>query len=473
MAVPQAAIAPPTDEGVLGRRLREGDSGALAELYSRHVRSVYNLALRIAGNPATAEDLTQTTFTRAFERRHTLRDPDHVRSWLLGIVYHAALNDRRDHRPAVALSDLVPTSAPSPEAAAMANAAAELVWTAAQSLEPRQAAVLDLSVRHGLDVGEVAQVVGVSKPHASVLVHRSRAALGTAVRCLLVARSANCPRLRELIPAGARRLDESQQRTVDRHLRRCLLCQSHAMAMTSPAELLSGILLLPLPAALSHGLHTTPITGAHAMATSATHLPFITRPRGLGAATGVATVVLSVSLGVARLHGSAPLAPASPPSTPAPIVAATCPPALCQPPPVPAFAGIACPVGICQPATPRPADPYVTAAGAGVTRLAASHQATAAACTPPPPTAACRAAETAERAQVDALRSQLSTMPPPPLQPTRAASLIAALAALSDALGRDLIATPDHQLIADQNVSSAYLQVESIVSTLTLYDALP
>src|SRR6185312_2226106 len=77
-------------------------------------------------------------------------------------------------------------------------AAIDLVWDAAASLEPRQFAVLDLSLRKGLSSSEIADVLGVDAAAASLALHRAREALGNAVRYLVVARRRrHCDRLAE------------------------------------------------------------------------------------------------------------------------------------------------------------------------------------------------------------------------------------------------------------------------------------
>ena len=76
----------------LGQAFRDGDDAALAALYDRHLRAVYDFVARVVRDPAAAEDLTQMTFVRAWEGRDKLRDPARVKAWLFTIAHNLALN---------------------------------------------------------------------------------------------------------------------------------------------------------------------------------------------------------------------------------------------------------------------------------------------------------------------------------------------------------------------------------------------
>lgn len=65
-------------EGDLPRRFEE--------LALPHLKAVYGLALRLTGDRATAEDLAQDTFLKAFKAFTGLRDPGRVRPWLFQIL---------------------------------------------------------------------------------------------------------------------------------------------------------------------------------------------------------------------------------------------------------------------------------------------------------------------------------------------------------------------------------------------------
>jgi len=249
----------------LGRALGEGDESALAGLYDRHMPAIYDFLARFLRDRTAAEDVAQLTFIRAWESRDTLREPGRVKSWLFTIAHNLATNHYTRIRRAESIEDQFDLASPAagPEGEAESREMANLVWAAAASLEPRQYAVLDLSVRRDLPTGEIAQILGVPAGHAAVLVSRAKEALGNAVRYLLVAkRRDHCPRLADLVPAGITSLTPEQRASVDRHMRRCPECQGLARKLTMPAELFGGLVGLPLPASLRHDRRDFVLVGA-------------------------------------------------------------------------------------------------------------------------------------------------------------------------------------------------------------------
>lgn len=76
-------------------------------LVSDYYEALRNFALRLAGNPEVAGDLTQQTFYLALKHQHSLRDSSRVRSWLHSILHREFLQRvRKDSRhPIQSLED--------------------------------------------------------------------------------------------------------------------------------------------------------------------------------------------------------------------------------------------------------------------------------------------------------------------------------------------------------------------------------
>ncbi|MGH3714127.1 MAG: RNA polymerase sigma factor [Micromonosporaceae bacterium] len=167
------------------------DRARFERLYDQHAAALTGFVTRQIGDRHLAEDIVQESFLVAWRDFRKLRDRAAVRPWLYAIAYRRTMDQHRRPGPVPVgeLPELADRAAEaSPSEIAEQREAASLVWAAAQGLEPRQRAVLELSVRHGMSTAEIAAVLRVGRAHAAVLVHRSRLALGTAVRALLVAR---------------------------------------------------------------------------------------------------------------------------------------------------------------------------------------------------------------------------------------------------------------------------------------------
>jgi RNA polymerase sigma-70 factor (ECF subfamily) len=93
-------------ERELTERARLGDEAAERALYEAHVDRVYWLAYRMSGRHDLAQDFTQDTFIRAFERMADFRGEAAFGAWLRTIAMSVVLNGLRkvkrfDQREAV------------------------------------------------------------------------------------------------------------------------------------------------------------------------------------------------------------------------------------------------------------------------------------------------------------------------------------------------------------------------------------
>ena len=78
------------------RRVLAGDEVAERALYEAHVDRVYRLAYRLAGGDADlAQDFTQESFVRAFNRLHEFQGRSAFYTWLHSITVSISLNGLR------------------------------------------------------------------------------------------------------------------------------------------------------------------------------------------------------------------------------------------------------------------------------------------------------------------------------------------------------------------------------------------
>jgi len=85
----------PRDETLLVRRAQAGDVTAFEALYRAHVGRIHALCLRMTGERATAEDLTQEAFIRAWQRLDSFRGDSAFYSWLYRLAVNVVLGDFR------------------------------------------------------------------------------------------------------------------------------------------------------------------------------------------------------------------------------------------------------------------------------------------------------------------------------------------------------------------------------------------
>jgi len=91
----------------LARLAANGNTAAFDEIYSRHRSFVYRVALRMTGNAADAEDLTQESFISVFRRVGSFRGDALFTTWLYRLVINQVkMHFRyRSSRPEMQASD--------------------------------------------------------------------------------------------------------------------------------------------------------------------------------------------------------------------------------------------------------------------------------------------------------------------------------------------------------------------------------
>lgn len=159
------------EEARLVRRARWGSREAFETIYSRHSRAVYVLALRLSGNPATAEDITQETFLKLLRFLDTLAPDRPLRPWLKRVASNAAIDRLRRDRPSVEFDEL--SVAGNVEPATEADAALGLL----RRFPPLVRTVVWLQVVEGWTHRELAERFGRSESWSKSLVSRTVARL--------------------------------------------------------------------------------------------------------------------------------------------------------------------------------------------------------------------------------------------------------------------------------------------------------
>jgi RNA polymerase sigma-70 factor (ECF subfamily) len=149
-----------------------------------YLDAVWNVARRMAPDPASAEDLVQETFLLAYRGYPTKRDGD-MRAWLVSICLNVARSEhrRRSRRPVEELGatpDLAHTSK-GPDRLALSNLDRDALHRALDDLPEVQRTAVILADLAGLTSGEIARACGVPRGTVLARVHRGRRRLAEAL----------------------------------------------------------------------------------------------------------------------------------------------------------------------------------------------------------------------------------------------------------------------------------------------------
>jgi RNA polymerase sigma-70 factor (ECF subfamily) len=144
-------------------RIAEGQLDALEELYDRYRTMAYSIALRITADPAASEDVVQEAFLGAWRNAGRYSEARaSVRTWLLSIVHHRAIDAVRRRRPTNELpeADAVPPPQlrmPDVWGEVSGRLDAETVRGALAGLSDVQREALELAYFGGLTQQEIAE----------------------------------------------------------------------------------------------------------------------------------------------------------------------------------------------------------------------------------------------------------------------------------------------------------------------------
>ncbi len=172
-----------TDAEVV-RLAQQGDVTAFERIYRMHNRKVHALCLRMAGNPAEAEDLTQDVFLQLFRKIGTFRGESAFSTWLHRMSVNIVLMRFRKRPKAETSLDTITnpeeeSSRPPQEFGApdlRLNGVIDRVTlqAAINELAPGYRAMFILHDIQGYKHEEIAQMFGCSAGNSKSQTHKAR-----------------------------------------------------------------------------------------------------------------------------------------------------------------------------------------------------------------------------------------------------------------------------------------------------------
>ena len=168
----------PSDAHLLA--LASADRGAALELlYAAYKGRIYSFLLRLVGDPDTADDVTQETFTKAFRALASLSRQHRILPWLYRIASNTALDHLRRRRRFTWLRiGKLEGTGEEPQVADEHGRVPERehVQAVLRTLPPENAVALLLHALEGYSYTEIAEIQGVSMTAVRSRIARARAA---------------------------------------------------------------------------------------------------------------------------------------------------------------------------------------------------------------------------------------------------------------------------------------------------------
>lgn len=179
-----------SDEAEIIERLKVGDEEALQAIFDRYAAKLYNVAQRILGEVADAEEVIQDVFWTAFRKAKSFRGTAQFSTWLYRLTINAALGKIRRSkknkevgyeeylpkfqkdghhlvRPVVDWSDTLDEKYAERELQ-------QLLSEALEQLKPVDKSAVVLSDMEGMSDKEIAAMLGLTVSAVKTRLHRAR-----------------------------------------------------------------------------------------------------------------------------------------------------------------------------------------------------------------------------------------------------------------------------------------------------------
>jgi RNA polymerase sigma-70 factor (ECF subfamily) len=171
-------------------RAQRGDESAFSVLFETHKRRVYSLCLRMTGNTAEAEDLTQESFLQLFRKIATFRGESAFSTWLHRLVVNVVLMHLRKKGLQQISLDETDNSQEEPVKRDYGDDDRRLIGSvdrislmrAIEGLPPGYRAVFVLHDVEGYEHNEIAQIMGCSIGNSKSQLHKARMKLRESLR---------------------------------------------------------------------------------------------------------------------------------------------------------------------------------------------------------------------------------------------------------------------------------------------------
>lgn len=175
-----------SDERLLIQKAAAGDQNAFEILVTTHQKAVYNLALRMVGNPEDAADLSQEAFLKAWRSLRLFQFESAFSTWLYRLTSNTCIDFLRKRKKQNQVSTtylneadeaeemLIPDKLPLPEEQVIAAERQTQVKDAMMRLDAEYRQILILRVIQGLSYIEIGELLDLKEGTVKSRLARAR-----------------------------------------------------------------------------------------------------------------------------------------------------------------------------------------------------------------------------------------------------------------------------------------------------------
>lgn len=151
------------EDSIIVRQCLAGDRTRFSDLVRKYTKPIYNLALRMVGDTENAADVTQNTFTKAYENLSKFDLNLKFFSWIYRIAINESLNFIQRQKQIEPLDDDIVSVDGSPDDHIQEEERSEMIQQAILRLTPEQRSVIVL--RHFMDLSyeQMSTTLGISE----------------------------------------------------------------------------------------------------------------------------------------------------------------------------------------------------------------------------------------------------------------------------------------------------------------------
>ncbi|MBI2601339.1 sigma-70 family RNA polymerase sigma factor [Candidatus Daviesbacteria bacterium] len=157
---------------------QKGDKDAFGQIYKLYLKKIYRFVYFSVRNKELAEDLTQTTFYKAWISLPKFSvEEGTIQAFLFTIARHLIIDESRKKKEISATSfgegfEQFLSDDPGPEELAFKQEIKDFVWHALRKLKTSERNIIVLRFFEELEYSEIAQIIGKKEGAIRVMIHR-------------------------------------------------------------------------------------------------------------------------------------------------------------------------------------------------------------------------------------------------------------------------------------------------------------